>query len=201
MSLFVVIPAAGASSRMRGRDKLNETIHGHTILRRQTNRALCLSCPVLVCLPPNGGGRRHSLTGLAVEMLEIENAAEGMGATLRIATAHANTHYADSAMIILLPDVPGVQGTDIEAVLRAFTSAGSDMVTRATDSKGAPGTPLVLPPRVWKRFAHLTGDTGGREALEGERLISVPLKGDSATRDLDTPEDWAAWRAETGITD
>lgn len=199
MSLFIVIPAAGASSRMRGRDKLNETIHGHTILRRQTNRALGLSCPVLVCLPPYGGGRQLSLAGLAVEVLEIKDAAEGMGATLRAAATYAKAHHTDSAMMILLPDVPGVQRTDIEAVSRAFTSAGSDTVTRATDANATPGTPLILPPRVWRKFAQLTGDSGGREALEGEKVVLVPLKDDHATHDLDTPEDWEAWRAETGI--
>jgi len=30
-------------------------------------------------------------------------------------------------------------------------------------------------------------------------MLTVPLPGDHATRDLDTPEDWADWRRETGL--
>jgi CTP:molybdopterin cytidylyltransferase MocA len=46
----------------------------------------------------------------------------------------------------------------------------------------------------------LQGDDGGRAIMIAHRDQThlVPLPGDHATRDLDTPEDWAAWRAETG---
>jgi molybdenum cofactor cytidylyltransferase len=48
----------------------------------------------------------------------------------------------------------------------------------------------------------LTGDTGAREVLKrhSDRVHLVPLKGDRALTDLDTPEDWAAWRARGGDT-
>ncbi|NNE87070.1 MAG: nucleotidyltransferase family protein [Silicimonas sp.] len=199
--MFVVIPAAGASRRMRGRDKLNETIHGHTVLQRQTNRALCLGCPVLVCLPEGGGGREHSLTGLSVEIVNVPDAAEGLGATLRAAARQALRKYPEDAMLVLLPDVPDITFTDIQSVQAAFKAAGGKTAARATDSKNAPGTPLILPPRVWHKFTELSGDRGGREALDGEKIIGVPLKDDRATRDLDTPEDWAEWRLKSDIPD
>ena len=39
-----------------------------------------------------------------------------------------------------------------------------------------------------------TGDDGARDLLKGETVTSVPLPGDHATLDLDTPEAWARWR-------
>jgi molybdenum cofactor cytidylyltransferase len=44
----------------------------------------------------------------------------------------------------------------------------------------------------------LQGDSGGREVMAQAqgRILPVPLPADHARRDLDTPEDWAAWRAE-----
>ena len=40
----------------------------------------------------------------------------------------------------------------------------------------------------------LTGDGGGRGLLEGVEVRLVDLGDDRATRDLDTPEAWEAWR-------
>ncbi len=34
--------------------------------------------------------------------------------------------------------------------------------------------------------------------MEGERIVTVALPGERAILDLDTPEDWAAWRKGSG---
>jgi CTP:molybdopterin cytidylyltransferase MocA len=41
----------------------------------------------------------------------------------------------------------------------------------------------------------LNGDRGARIVLEGETVRVLPLPGRRAVTDLDTPEDWEAWRA------
>ena len=63
----------------------------------------------------------------------------------------------------------------------------------------------VLPGRPLAALADVqaigAGDDGS-EALwraHRARMLTVPLPGDHATRDLDTPEDWADWRRETGL--
>ena len=40
-------------------------------------------------------------------------------------------------------------------------------------------------------------DKGAAAMMEGERVEFVALPGRRAVQDLDTPEDWDAWRAET----
>ena len=101
-------------------------------------------------------------------------------------------------MLILLPDVPGITASDIRSAIERFEAAGGDTPTRATDAEGRPGTPLIVPPRLLPRFAKLTGDEGGRAVLKDETINFVLLQGGRATRDLDTPEDWKAWRKKYG---
>jgi CTP:molybdopterin cytidylyltransferase MocA len=53
--------------------------------------------------------------------------------------------------------------------------------------------------RFFETLAGLTGDRGAREVLReaAEFVTDVPTPGRAAVVDLDTPEDWAAWRAQT----
>ncbi|MDE0524533.1 MAG: nucleotidyltransferase family protein [Boseongicola sp.] len=198
MNPLVVIPAAGASSRMRGRDKLLERVDGTPLLRRQAGTAVASGCDVVVAVPKGDVARRDAIGGLEVTTIEVEDATEGLGATLRAAALHAMKDAPGRAMMILLPDVPGVTASDIKSVIERFETAGGDTPTRATDAAGRPGTPLIVPPRLLPRFARLTGDEGGRAILKAETVALVQLQGNRATRDLDTPEDWKTWRREAG---
>ena len=181
---------------MRGRDKLTETIEGVPLIRRQALAALTTGCPVVVTLPPGPSARRKALDGLVLYVEDIPNASEGMSASLRRAAALLEENQ---SLGILLPDVPSMGGPDICTVLDAFRETDEALPTRATDPLGRPGTPLFLPWRVARRFRDLPPGESGQSALEGEDLRLVPFADDRATLDLDTPEDWAAWRKRTGI--
>lgn len=198
MNPLAVIPAAGSSSRMRGRDKLLGKVEGIPLLRRQAGIAIESGCGVVVALPKGDVARKEVLKGLELAMIEVEDAGEGLGATLRAATLHVMELAPDRAMMILLPDVPGITASDIQSVIKRFDAAGGDTPTRATDASGRPGTPLIVPPRLLPQFAKLKGDEGGRAVLNDETITFVQLRGDRATRDLDTPEDWRAWRERGG---
>lgn len=181
---------------MRGRDKLTETVFGVPLLRRQALAALATGCPVAVMLPPGPGARREALDGLAVHIEDVPDAAEGMAASLRRGAALLAQ---DQPLGLLLPDAPDIEAPDINAVLTAFREAGETVAVRASDPEGRPGTPLFLPYRIACRMRDLTGDGGGRGLLEGEEVRLVDLGDDRATRDLDTPEAWEAWRRARGI--
>lgn len=178
---------------MRGRDKLLENVDGEPLLRRQARAALASGCPVLVGVPPGGTGRRRALEGLDLTLIDVAEAAEGLGATLRTAAVR----IAGRPMAVLLPDVPGVGAPEIAAVLAAFAE-DPDRPLRAADPDGRPGTPLVVPARLMPAFARLAGDDGGKSALAGETVGLLRFPDDRATRDLDTPEDWADWRRGRG---
>ena len=62
---------------------------------------------------------------------------------------------------------------------------------------GKPGHPILFAASLRPRFATLSGDSGGQEVtvpLSTQTHI-VRLPGNRARHDLDTPEDWAAYRS------
>jgi len=206
--IVTFIPAAGQSSRMRGADKLLQTIHGTPILTRTATTALNANLgPVLVALRPDETQRRTALDGLNVTHIEVPDADEGMAASLRTGAAIARaliqqreTPKAPSGMMVLLPDMPDIDETDFQKIAARFTTSG-DKPHRAATKGGTPGHPVLFPSRLLPKFATLTADQGARRILANEDVIPVPLSGARATTDLDTPEDWAAWRKATNTPD
>ncbi|WP_428516051.1 nucleotidyltransferase family protein [Roseovarius sp.] len=195
MTLGIVLPAAGASSRMRGRDKLLEEVDGMSLLLRQTRRASSLGLPVLVTLPAGSGARAASLgaAGTGFETRTVADAAAGISASLRVA-AHWAMERDLGGLMIVLPDMPDLASGDMRAVAALHADHPRDVI-RATDEDGQFGHPTLLPARLLPALLSLGGDTGAREVIAQEKIRSCPLGGTRATMDLDTPEAWAAWRA------
>ncbi|MEO3414801.1 nucleotidyltransferase family protein [Roseovarius sp. CAU 1744] len=197
--MLILIPAAGASSRMRGRDKLLELVDKHPLLARQIGIALQTPATVLVTLPPDARDRTAIVEGIVDDRLEaliVDDAEEGLAASLRAAVRFAAKQEHDpEALMILLADMPEIEAADLHRLMQAFDGK---TVVRATDADGRVGHPVIIPPRLFPDLDGLSGDQGARRALDGEHIITVPLAGHRATTDLDTPEDWAAWRRKTG---
>lgn len=199
MTLGIVLPAAGASSRMRGRDKLLEEVDGTPLLLRQVQRALSTDLPVLVTLPPGPGDRAATLDAVAdsaIETRRVPDAADGISASLRVASRWA-AERGLSGLMIVLPDMPDLTAEDMRAVAALHATHPRDVI-RATDAEGRFGHPTLLPARLLPALATLRGDTGARDVIAREILRPCPLGGNRATLDLDTPEAWAAWRAAKG---
>lgn len=195
--LPVILLAAGQARRMRGADKLLEEIDGVPLLRRQAEAACAATCgPVLVALPPPPHPRYQCLDALAVNRVPVTEADEGMNASLRTAFA-ALTDNPPAAML-LLADLPELTAQDLNSVFQAVDLRSETLIWRGATKDGKPGHPIVFASALFPAFAALKGDGGGREVVADAdgHVALVPLPGDRARRDLDTPEDWAAWRAE-----
>jgi CTP:molybdopterin cytidylyltransferase MocA len=197
--IHVLIPAAGAARRMRGADKLLETVDGLPLLRRQVGIAAAAGARfVWVALPPAdraaGAARRAALAGTGARIIEVPECDAGISAALR-AGARAAAAMGASGLLVLLADLPELEAEDLARVM-AQAEAAPDAVVRATDTAGRPGHPAVIPARLFPALAELSGDEGAGTLLAGQTAaIAVPLPGARATTDLDTPEAWAAWRA------
>ena len=188
----ILIPAAGRAARMRGRDKLLEEIQGVALLRRAAGAALGTQVPVLVTLPKGDTARQDVLAGLSVDIAAID-ASEGMAASLRTGAAWAKEA---AGLMIHLADMPDLESPDLAKLLGTFADA-PDQVHRAASEDGVPGHPVIVPARLFPDLLRLQGDHGAREMLAKEADIRLhQLPGTRALTDLDTPEDWAAWRAK-----
>lgn len=185
----ILILAAGASARMRGGDKLLEPVGGEAVLRRQARAALETGARVLVALAPDRPARAAELDGLAVERVMVADAGDGMGHSIT-----AGARAAGGVALMILPgDMPEIDATDMGAVLAA-ARGDPGRVWRGA-SVDLAGHPVLFPARLGPKLRNLTGDRGARDVLAGEDVGLVPLPRAHALTDLDTPEDWAAWRA------
>lgn len=189
--LGIVILAAGASSRMGGRDKLmQEVAPGQPLLAQRIGAARATGQPVWVALPPRAQapGRWEAASG--AHLVEIARPEAGMGASLaRLVQALP----ADIAGAMVLPaDMPDITTADMTRLLEAFDPG---QVVRGATAEGRPGHPVLFPRSWFDRLVHLTGDRGARDLLCDTNPRLIPLPGRHALTDLDSPADWAAWRA------
>lgn len=194
----ILLLAAGASRRMRGADKLLEPLGGEPLLRERARAALATGAPVVVTLPPGAMERRAALAGLAVRIVEVADAAEGMGASLRAGVAALPAGV--SGVLVLLADMPEIGAEDLRRLLEAH-AARPGAILRASSEDGRPGHPVLFPAALFPELRRAAGDAGARALLaaRAEEVVAVPLPGARALTDLDTPEAWAEWRARTGL--
>jgi CTP:molybdopterin cytidylyltransferase MocA len=178
---------------MRGGDKLMEEVAGEPLLRRAAREALATGLSVIVALRPGRAEREDALHGLPLRKVIGPDADQGMSASLRTAVAAAPE---GTPLAVLLADMPEIRTEDLTVLVSAFEAQGGDTVVRAASEDGQPGQPVIFPARLRPDLLALTGDAGGREILRREGVVLVPLPGRRALTDLDTPEDFAAWRGE-----
>lgn len=189
----ILIPAAGASSRMGGRDKLLEPVGGFALLSLVAARAREATRCVCVALPGTQGPRHAAIEGLDVDWVQVPGPSEGMAASLRAALPAMPTRLA--GVMILPADMPEIDTPDLRALIDAFRDAPG--LWQATAEDGTPGHPVIFPADLLVELGGVTGDRGGRDvvARHADRLQRLALPGRRAVTDLDTPEDWARWRA------
>jgi len=191
-----ILLAAGSSSRMRGADKLMETVEGAPLLRRSAQTLLSSQADeVIVVLRPDDDARRAALDGLDVKLIENPQAAEGMGASIRAGIAAAAPDA--GAALMALADMPDITARDINALIAAYDAEEGREIIRAADPDGAPGNPVLFGRRFFEPLRVLEGDEGARSILaaNADLVRLVRLSTDASRVDLDTPEAWAEWRA------
>lgn len=185
VDLAVVIAAAGRSSRMQGRDKLREDAFGQPLLRHVISQSLPIG-PIIVTIPKDGR-RDDLLVDLPVTPVAV---AGGMGDSLRLGVAALP---ACRAFLIVLADMPDIMTED----LRRMRDAPPCPILRATTSDGAFGHPIRFDAALRSEFMTLSGDQGARGILDRYDVTPIALPGQAARTDLDTPQDWARWRARS----
>ena len=180
---------------MRGADKLMEPVEGVPLLLRQARVALATGAPVIVTLPLDRPARNAALAGLDLVTVPVPDAAQGLSASIRAGVRAAGAR----PVLVLLADLPEITTADLSLLL-ARHAADPGLILRATAADGTPGHPVLFPAWALADLAKLTGDSGARDLLQtcGDRTGWVALPARHAVTDLDTPEDWVAWRRAKG---
>ena len=183
----ILVLAAGASTRMRGADKLLEEIDGVPLLLRAVRAACEVAAETIVALPPDGP-RRAMLQDSPAKLVEVPERA--MSVSIRAGVAACES----DALMIHLADMPEIGAAEMAAVAQAWRHTEGPTL-RATSADGRPGQPVVFDRALFPALVALTGDDGARDILRAHPPALVRLAGRRALVDLDTPEDWAVWRA------
>lgn len=189
-----LIPAAGSSSRMRGGDKLLELIDNQPILAVLAQRAREAAAQVFVTLPNKAHPRCSALNDLEIGCIFVQDAHNGMSQSLRAGVAALPNGI--SGLMILPADMPEITAQDMRDAWELFERE-QPIALRCTAQSGAQGHPTIFSPQLLPEFETLEGDRGANSILQaqGSKVLLFALPDDHARLDLDTPEDWAAWRA------
>jgi molybdenum cofactor cytidylyltransferase len=194
-TVHILILAAGASSRMRGSDKLMEEVEGKPLLRHIAKLCLATGSPVAVTLPPASAARHLALEGLPLRLIPVPDADKGMSRSLVRGVEALAAAGPEDGLMILPADMPGFTTAALSGLIAQF-QADPTVILRGGTDQGQPGHPAIFPHDLWPALTAIIGDEGGRSVIHANqgRVRVMPLPGLMAVLDLDTPEDWAAWR-------
>ena len=184
--VVALVLAAGSSRRMGGGNKLLQPVDGIAMLRRAVNAALASRCAsVLVVSGAEADAVQACLVGLDVQFVHNPEHETGMASSLRCGLA-ALPADADAA-VVLLADMPWIDGGHLDRLLAAFDPRQPKIVAPVRD--GRRGNPILWPREFFAEMMAVEGDVGAREVLQrhASQVDAVTFDDDAIFADVDTP--------------
>ena len=195
-----VVLAAGASSRMRGNQKLVLEFDGRPMIRHAIDAATEGGCHQVVVVYA-ADAVKDAVDG-AAELVFNPDAANGMSTSLRTGLRALRSNM--EGALVMLGDQPLVGSRAVAVLLRSWRREGSRPAVAMSGGDRSMGPnldaparkprwtpPVVLSRELWSELESLEGDAGARQMLEKhpELLDVVPAGG--RPDDIDTPGDYA----------
>lgn len=191
-----LVLAAGRSTRMGAVNKMLAEIGGKPLVRIAAEQAVASHAqPVIVVTGHEREKVEAALKGLPVRFVHNTDYAEGLGTSLKAGIA-AVPEEADAA-VVCLGDMPQVDAALINRLIAAFDpERGALVVMPSID--GRRGNPVVWSRRFFHDLMAIQGDVGARHLIGNyaEAVVEVPVAGEAALTDVDTPESLLAVKAE-----
>src|SRR5499427_1354093 len=181
---------------MGGPNKLLAEVGGKPLVRIAVEQALASRArPVVVVTGHQREQVEAALKGLRVTFAHNPDFADGLSTSIKAGVA-ALPAEVDGA-IVCLGDMPQVDAGLIDRLLAAFDpEKGALVVVPSIDGKR--GNPVVWSRRFFPELVALDGDTGARHLIASypEAVTEVPVTGNAALVDVDTPDALKAARAQ-----
>jgi molybdenum cofactor cytidylyltransferase len=187
-NIAAIILAAGRSTRMGGPNKLLAELQGKKLVRIATEQALASKASeVIVVTGHQAELVEQALNGLKVKFARNPDFAGGLASSVK-AGITAVAGDADGA-VICLGDMPLIDARLIDRLIEAFTPDRGNLIVVPT-ADGRRGNPVLWSRRFFNELMTLEGDIGARHliARHGEAVAEVPVEGDGAFLDIDTPQ-------------
>jgi molybdenum cofactor cytidylyltransferase len=191
-----IVLAAGRSTRMGGSNKLLAEVGGKPMVRLAVEAALASKATSVTVVT----GHQHAqieaaLKDLPVKFVHNPDFAQGLSTSVKAGIAAAPKEV-DGAVVVL-GDMPQVDTAMIDKLISAFDPERGALVVMPT-IEGKRGNPVLWSRRFFPELMTLDGDVGARHLIASypEGVVEVPVTGQGAFADVDTPEALAAIRAE-----
>lgn len=194
--IAALVLAAGSSTRMGAINKLIAEIGGKPLVRIAAEQALASRAkPVIVVTGHERERVEAALAGLPVRFVNNPDYAEGLGSSLK--TGIAAVPVDADGVIVCLGDMPQVDRQLIDKLIAAFDPERIALVVVPTFD-GRRGNPVVWSRRFFHDLMSINGDIGARHLIGSyvEAVVEVPVAGEAALTDVDTPESFSAVKAE-----
>lgn len=192
-----ILLAAGQSRRAGGVNKLLARIDGEPLVRIAAKAALASGLSRLTVVTGHmAKDVAAALAGLDVVLVHNPDYSDGMAGSIRTGVKALGAD-ADAAMI-LLADMPGIDGPVVDRLIEAYRpDAGVTLVLATTHGKR--GNPVLWDRSHFDALARLEGDTGARHLIgqNASAMREVEI-GEAARLDLDTREALSAAGADFG---
>jgi molybdenum cofactor cytidylyltransferase len=196
LAIAAIVLGAGRSSRMGGPNKLLAEINGKPLIRMVVEQALASRAqPVLVVTGHQRERVEAALAGLPVQFVHNPHFADGLGTSLKAGIAALQPNI--DGTIVCLGDMPQVDAALIDRLIGAIDPDKGALIAVPV-IEGKRGNPVVWSRRFFPDLMTVEGDIGARYLIGryAEAVAEVPVDGTAALTDVDTPEAFAAVKAE-----
>ncbi|CAL76672.1 Conserved Hypothetical protein; putative molybdopterin binding protein with a nucleotide-diphospho-sugar transferase domain [Bradyrhizobium sp. ORS 278] len=183
-----IVLAAGRSTRMGGPNKLLAELDGKKLVRTVTEQALASKASeVIVVTGHQAELVEQALSDLHVRFVRNPDFAGGLASSVKSGIA-AVPDGVDGA-VVCLGDMPMVSSDLLDRLIGAFAPDRGNLIVVPV-SEGRRGNPVLWSRRFFAELMTLDGDVGARHliAKHSEAVAEVPVDGDSAFLDIDTPQ-------------
>jgi molybdenum cofactor cytidylyltransferase len=188
LNVVAILLAAGTATRF-GSDKLLHALPHEVPIAIQAARHLkaVFGRNVLAVVRADSIALADLLRKEGCKVVECDNAAEGMGASLACA---ARAAVDAEGFVIALADMPFIRSSTIEAVRDAI-AAGAPLAAPYFHARR--GHPVGVSAKYRPELEALKGDEGARRIIAANEagLVKVPVGDPGVLRDIDTPGDLA----------
>ena len=187
-NVTAIILAAGRSTRMGGPNKLLAELDGKKLVRIATEQALASKASEVVVVTGHQAELvEQALQGLKVKFVRNPDFAGGLASSVKsgIAAVRENAE----AAVICLGDMPLIDAHLIDRLIETFAPDRGNLIAVPV-ADGRRGNPVLWSRRFFDELMTLDGDIGARHliAKHTEAVAELPVDGQSAFLDIDTPQ-------------
>jgi molybdenum cofactor cytidylyltransferase len=187
-NVAAIVLAAGRSTRMGGPNKLLAELSGKKLVRIVAEQALASEASeVIVVTGHQAELVERALADLKVRFVRNPDFAGGLASSVKAGIA-AVPEDVDGA-VVCLGDMPMVSSGLLDRLIATFDPDRGNLIVVPV-AEGRRGNPVLWSRRFFGELMTLDGDVGARHLISkhAEAVAEVPVDGDAAFLDIDTPQ-------------